>query len=75
MAPSSIAAKVDEFAGTALNYVVVFREASVHRGATQSCCLPVIRAFGLGDILRLNAVTLLHCAIKKYMRFRTGIVL
>ena len=36
--------KVDEFAGTALKYVVVFRGASVHGGTTQSHCLPAIRA-------------------------------
>jgi hypothetical protein len=36
--------KVDECAGTALKYVVVFSGASVHRRATQSHYLPAIRA-------------------------------
>jgi hypothetical protein len=29
----------------------------------------------LGDILCLNAVTLLYCTIKKFERFRAGIIL
>jgi hypothetical protein len=39
-----IRCKVDEFAETALKYVVVLHRASVHRRATQSHCLPAIRA-------------------------------